>query len=775
VGVNTSPDYVNPSGKLTVVSMESKSIVHEIVLPGQPDAVSVSSADSDYPKYIAVAIENERDEDLGDGEPPQMPAGSLAIITIADEAALTEPSTWTLKEVVLANDSLLAEACRFPEDPEPEYVDIHPDNTQVLISLQENNCNVLVNLESGTVTAAFDAGSVSLDQIDQTEDGLILQTESTDATGLLREPDGISWIGSTQYFATANEGDLDGGSRGWSIVDSTDGTVVYDSGVSMEWLTASIGHYPDERSGNKGNEPENVLYSAFGDREYVFVLSERSSVVFVYLLSSPTEPVLQQILPVGTAPEGITTIPSLNLVVIASEEDARDDKIRSSIAIFKLFEESSKPFYPTLTSQSRDDGSPIPFAALSGLAAGVHPHLLYTIEDSFYNKNRILTIDTKVAPAEIVKEQRIMDTGSVLAECLTATLGDGVELSDIINDDKTVNIDPEGISVSASGGFVIASEGSGTVGDEDKPYKFPNFLIKTDDDAVITSCILLPESFPDQVRFGFEGVAEDGDKLVVTIQRAWGGEANPRVAVYDTVTGEWKYAFYPLDTPLSQNGGWVGLSDISSIGNGKFMVIERDNQGGPDAAIKSLCEIDLGDYSFEDGITLEKTFVLDLIPSLTESNGPVLEKVEGLAVTMNGFVWVNTDNDGVDDSSGESALLQVTKIVEDVCTTKGSFVKSKNQVFTCKDLAGFGKRRQRNYCKKSKVSLSCPGVCNPLCTCTDKKKFKFKLNKPNKFKGKSFRCNKLGKNDKQPTCDTEVAPSILASGLCPKKCGICIE
>jgi len=75
VGVNTSPDYVNPSGHLAVVDLATKTIVREITLPGQPDAVDVSKSSAEFPYYIAVAIENERDEDLGDGAPPQLPAG----------------------------------------------------------------------------------------------------------------------------------------------------------------------------------------------------------------------------------------------------------------------------------------------------------------------------------------------------------------------------------------------------------------------------------------------------------------------------------------------------------------------------------------------------------------------------------------------------------------------------------------------------------------------------------------------------------------------------
>lgn len=158
---------------------------------------------------------------------------------------------------------------------------------------------------------------------------------------------------------------------------------------------------------------------------------------------------------------------------------------------------------------------------------------------------------------------------------------------------------------------------------------------------------------------------------------AWGEEDSPRIAVYDTETASWKYAFYPLDEPASLNGGWVGLGDIAPLGESKFLVIERDNQGGPDAALKKIYEIDLGDYSWEDGTVLEKTLYMDLIADgvLTATNGQIIEKVEGLTVTDEGEVWMNTDNDGVDDSSGES-LLAMIGVIESSDSGSGAISKA---------------------------------------------------------------------------------------------------
>merc|ERR1712086_522040 len=72
--------------------------------------------------------------------------------------------------------------------------------------------------------------------------------------------------------------------------------------------------------------------------------------------------------------------------------------------------------------------------------------------------------------------------------------------------------------------------------------------------------------------------------------------------------------------------------------------------------------IELGDYTFGDGTVLVKELYRDLVPDLLSRNGQVFEKVEGLAITACGAVWVNNDNDGVDDNSGEQALLNVATV-----------------------------------------------------------------------------------------------------------------
>ena len=657
VGVNTSSDFVLVSGALAVVDIATRSEIARIDVGGQPDSVAVSPDG----RYAAVVIENERDEDLGDGYPPQLPAGMLVVVDL-----IGEPSAWTTRTVDLRGTRAL-----YAGDPEPEYVDIHPDNTAV-VSMQENNHIVLVNLVDGTVTAEFTAGTTRLSQIDATEESPARIVLAESQTNVLREPDGVSWI-DDRTFATANEGDLDGGSRGFTIFDRA-GNVVFDSGNALEHQAMRVGHYPDSRSGNKGTEPENVETGRFGNIPYLIVAEERSSLLAVYDVTDPAAPVFKQVLPAGVGPEGVLAIGSRNLLVAASEEDSRDDKIRSVLNIYQYSDAPAK--YPTLQSADDVNGAPIPWSALSGLAAGA-TGTLYAVNDSYYGANKIFTIDTTTTPATLTTATSIVDTNDVMASLPVEPLADDTvaaddpsridvfdtaDLARLINADKTVNIDPEGIAVAADGGFWIASEGNGTAGEAARPINSPNLLIKTLRDGTITNVVRLPADVEArQLRFGFEGVAEYNGQVFVAFQRAWAGDTDPRIGIYDPATDSWRFLFYPLDAVESPAAGWVGLSDLTSLGNGRFLVVERDNQGGPDARVKRL-------YTFEtnglaDGSRVTKSLVRDVLPDLVALGGPVQEKIEGSAVDADGNVWIINDNDGVEDNSGETQLLNLGPIL----------------------------------------------------------------------------------------------------------------
>jgi hypothetical protein len=56
---------------------------------------------------------------------------------------------------------------------------------------------------------------------------------------------------------------------------------------------------------------------------------------------------------------------------------------------------------------------------------------------------------------------------------------------------------------------------------------------------------------------------------------------------------------------------------------------------------------------------LGKEPVADLLPALRATRGWTLEKVEGVGLAADGSVYLVTDNDGVDDSTGETLFLRL--------------------------------------------------------------------------------------------------------------------
>jgi len=646
VGVNTSLDFINTRGELVVIDIDSRTIVATHALDGQPDSVAVSPDG----RYAAIAIENERDEDLGDGAPPQMPAGFLVIVDL-----LGEPADWGVRQVGLTGVAGL-----FPDDPEPEYVAINRSNVAA-VTLQENNHVILVDLKDGRIKRDFSAGTVDLEQIDTVEEKPALISLTASLTDVPREPDGIAWI-SKKLMATANEGDLNGGSRGISVFDSK-GQVRYDSGNALEHLTVRLGHYPDKRSGNKGNETENVAFARYGNDRLLFAGSERANLVFVYKMEGG-KPKLLQTLPAGVGPEGLLAIPQRNLFVAASEKDERGDKFRSVLNIYQRSQ--GRPAYPTVMSTDRADGTPIPWGALSGLAMDREQEdIAYTIHDSFYQQSRIFKMDVDHRPALIREEIVLHDS-----------MGKLVAIEPVlVNADGTVNLDQEGITTRSDGGFWIASEG------DDAPVRFGNLLVKVAADGLIEDVVTLPASVNARlVKFGFEGVAsvgsEDDETLYVAFQREWLGDPSGlvRIGKYNVMSGEWTFFYYPLETPQSANGGWTGLSEIVALDDEAFAVIERDNQAGPDAVIKRIYRFSVdGVVALPDsseGVTptfpvLTKTLVRDLVLDLQATGGLVLEKIEGLAVTSDGDALVVNDNDGVDDSNGETWLLRIPALFDE--------------------------------------------------------------------------------------------------------------
>ncbi len=619
-GVNTSESKVNPSGNLTVIDLATKAIESTCDVGGQPDSVALSKDGT----LIAIAIENERDEELNDGEIPQTPAGDVKIFTLAAGV----PDCGSMKTVALTGIAEVA-----GDDPEPEFVAFN-DAGDLAVTLQENNHIAIIDAATGTVASHFSAGAATLENIDKKKDGAF--DFSGSKADVAREPDALKWLDNDR-FVVANEGDYKGGSRGFTIFSKT-GEVLYESGSSVEREAAHVGHYPDGRN-SKGVEPEGMEAAAFGDEKLFFVALERASLVAVYR-DTGAEPEFVQILPSGVGPEGLVAIPSRNLLVTANETDLVEDGLaRSHVMIYERAEGPAA--YPTITAAPAGD-LPLGWGALSGLAADpADAGKLYAVSDSVYkNAPSIFTIDATQTPAMI--------TGKIVVT------RDG---------NPAQKLDLEGIAADGEGGFWLANEG-------DPAKLVPHAILHVDAEGAITEEIGFPaELLAHQTRFGLEGVTivGEGDELmlVMAIQREWADDAKGQVKLvaYKPAAKEWTAIRYPLE---AAGEGWMGLSEITAH-NGKLYIVERDNLIGDLAKVKRVYSV--AQDAFKPAAlggelpVIEKTLVRDLMADLKSAgNGYVVDKVEGFAIDLAGEAFVVTDNDGVDDSSGETLFIPLGNI-----------------------------------------------------------------------------------------------------------------
>ncbi len=700
VAVDSSVSKKHPSGELQVLDLTTRGRVATIDLGGQPDSVKVSPDG----RYIAVVVENERDETLcvggtandqtvsesactaGGGrlggmpqDPLGNPAGYLAVIETAGP-----PAAWSRTDV-----SLIGYANRFPNDPEPEFVDINRKN-QAVVTLQENNHIVVIDLRHKAVVNHFPAGAVDLTQIDAVRAGTGVPNTIAlvnSQPGRLREPDAVTWLG--ERIATANEGDYDGGSRGFTIFN-LDGSVFYDSGNEFEHLAARFGHYPDRRSNAKGSEPEAILYAKYGRNDVLFVGSERGSFVAVYLVDNDGRPRFSQFLPGPLAPEGLLAVPGRNLFVASGENDTPPLGVRSTVQIYKLADDG--PFYPSIYSADEEVGeaspTPIPWGALSGLTeVPGHPGRLQAVSDSFYTPTTVFNIDTTVSPAVLTRALTVGAPCTTAAGCY----------------------DPEGLSYAPNGDLWLASEGNA---DDTRP----NRLIQVDPaTGAVLRTVGLPSAVlacraaeraksPASTRAtgshgsGFEGLdiapKQGGGYLIYAAQqRGWNYATTPACDALDddpidggSIAEPGQTRIWVFDPSVANNdaawtsvayqfqakpvdAAWIGLSEITYTREG-WILIERDNLTGsfdsPAGAetgngYKTLVRLPLSPGA-DNQYTRDEKEIVDLRPALLATNGWITDKPEGVGVRPDGTLFVVTDNDGVDGSSGETIFSRLGKV-----------------------------------------------------------------------------------------------------------------
>jgi hypothetical protein len=130
-----------------------------------------------------------------------------------------------------------------------------------------------------------------------------------------------------------HDGDFDKlytfGTRSFSIWNAASGRLVFDSGDKLEkfLIQERPDLYDDDRSDDKGVEPEGVTIGKINGRTLAFVGLERVDAVIVVDIDDPYNPELLQVIKTGDAPEGIMFIPhnegpgGKSLLVVSSEGD----------------------------------------------------------------------------------------------------------------------------------------------------------------------------------------------------------------------------------------------------------------------------------------------------------------------------------------------------------------------------------------------------------------------------------------------------------------------
>lgn len=639
----TGGDFANPKGRVDIVRISDRTRVSSIDLKGQPDSIAISPAGASGTPKAAIAMENQRNEELNDGNLPQLPTGFVQTIDLSGE-----PKGWKATPIRFEDESgqlldiVKKAGLDTPEDLEPEYVSINGKN-QLAVTLQENNGVAIIDLETNRITNVFSAGNAEVKGVDTQSDKIINPTDTLPETP--REPDAISWI-DDNHVATANEGDWKGGTRGWTVFD-TNGKITWDAGNSVENLAIRHGLHNNKRAKKKGVEIEGIATAKMNGTTYAFVGSERSNFVTVYNVNDPANPQFVQMLFTTNGPEGILPIPERNMLAVSSEVDEPENGVRSAVTLYRLGGEESQP-----SIVSADEGdAPIGWGALGALAADPKDaNRLYAASDSAFANGWVYTIDTSKQPA-VITERRAVKRDGAPAE----------------------DLDIEGISVAADGGFWLASEGKNGKG---------NRLFHTDKDLNITSTIELPADVAEHIgKWGLEGVTSTKDangveQLFVAVQRplwkdpeakkleAAEGENTTRIGKYDTKTKTWQWFGYELEKPAGK-GDWMGLSEITALDDKHLLVIERDKLNGPDAKIKRVMKVTLpeGAGAGENALPMvKKELAVDVLPKLRATNGWTQEKLEGFTIAADGQMYAVTDNDALDDATGETVFLRLGKL-----------------------------------------------------------------------------------------------------------------
>jgi DNA-binding beta-propeller fold protein YncE len=278
----------------------------------------------------------------------------------------------------------------FAQDIEPEYVAVAANSKKAWVSLQENNAIARIDLQKKMIEEIMPLGfknyNLPMNSIDPSDQDGGIFFNPWPVYGIY-QPDAIAVMPNNgiPFIYSANEGDAreysnfvemarvgsssvkldpvafpdaaelkkntqlgrlnitktlgdtdgDGdydqlysiGSRSFSIWHGLTGQLMFDSKDDLDRRCAALGIYPDNRSDDKGSEPEGIVIGRVGNRNLLFVGLERADAVFIYDVTNPVRPVFLQHLLTGDAPEGVHFVDAeksptkRSLLIVSSEED----------------------------------------------------------------------------------------------------------------------------------------------------------------------------------------------------------------------------------------------------------------------------------------------------------------------------------------------------------------------------------------------------------------------------------------------------------------------
>ncbi|MGJ5641297.1 choice-of-anchor I family protein [Formosa sp. S-31] len=355
----------------------------EIGVGALPDMVTFSPDG----KYIVTADEGEPNDDYSiDPLGTVSIIDTAALTTTILDFSRFESQ---LQGLVANGFRVFGPGASLANDVEPEYISINQASTTAWVALQENNGMARIDLQTKTITDIFPFGVKDFSEAGNVmdasnEDGKVAFVNQPVKS--FYQPDAITnfEVGGTTYILTANEGDIreydgfneelrvkdlvldsaefpdaaqlqqdsnlgrlvvtntlgdtdgDGdidelygfGARSFSIWNGETGQLVVDYNMlEQDLYTAFPDRYDDNRSDDKGVEPEGITVGTIDGVVYAFVGLERADAVLVYNVTNPISPTFVKAIKTGNAPEGVLFIAAedspnkQDLLVVSSEDD----------------------------------------------------------------------------------------------------------------------------------------------------------------------------------------------------------------------------------------------------------------------------------------------------------------------------------------------------------------------------------------------------------------------------------------------------------------------